>query len=587
MPYEEKNHGEWEIALQIAFHKRKLSIHSILLTMSGLLTAGLSAYFQTRYLYFYDYSYLSDVSHRLSVGQIPYKDFDLVLTPGTFYTHYWFSTIFGFSSLSSQMLVILISTATTLVFIEIANHLLLGIKNQAIKYSPYLAFPLLGPTYMVSFPLYDVFSTLAVGTSILITLKVFANPMASKPKLVLVGACVTLPLLFKQNVGLFFVLLFLAALLLGYFKKLFSLKILIWTHLGCLIAFVIFGITLRLNHMTGVFLEQVFIYASDAKGVSLLTELLRYKDKYLLATVVAMIIVALIPRLRKFTFVLPIALGGIVSLITLSILLVNRISGSEFPVNRPLINWLLILPICVAIALSAVKNKMESKREVYLVSALLIGALFGAYLSQGYKGSSYSWGGAYLLVSYMAILSIGVITRKQSAIFILIILSTSLWYCDYSFSGVRYADKKFISQDFELDLSDATDGYLPIRPSERKEIRQLREFFGNNPGTFVQLPMEDPLVLIDPNYVPQGKCSQLIWITCTNPKDAANLLLNNPPDYFILKGQIQLPWNPEPDADPVIQRIVDCLQPELQLPNYAIYKSNQRDRCLELGSANE
>jgi hypothetical protein len=300
-----------------------------------------------------------------------------------------------------------------------------------------------------------------------------------------------------------------------------------------------------------------------------------------------MILFAVTRRLRKFVLVLPVALGGIVSFLSLIVLVTNQFSNDPLPINRPLVNWLWILPICLAIVATYLIKTDQIKQEVYVVSFLIVGSTFGAYLSQGYKGSSYSLGGAYLLVCYLAIVSTSNLNKRQITKILALMMSTTLWFCGYCFVGERYADKAFTSQNFELDLTNFQDGFLPIRPEERIEIRKLKIFFEENPGTFVELPMEDPLILIDREYLRKGRCSQLIWITCADARGAAMQLLESPPNYFILKSNLQLPWNPEPAADPVITQIINCLKPILKLSNYSVYKADENEECLMLGLHNE
>jgi hypothetical protein len=554
------------------------------LIIAGAISAFLSMYFQTKFLYYYDYSYFADINRRLEIGQIPYRDFDLVVAPGTFYLHHAFSTLVGSSSLTSQLLAVLLGIATTLTYLQISLIFARNSESRLIRYSPYILVPLIGPTYVVSFPLYDAFATLAVGISIIFTIKILANQKPSTRNLIAMGMLASLPLAFKQNVGLIYLATFITMMGVSQLRQLSPIRNFLWSTLGAGIPLVTVAIFLSITGVIDDFIVQNFTYASEAKGVGLTSEIYRYADKHLLFIVIVISIFLSVKKLRQYSTLLPIVLGGLVSLISLLVILVNIILEKEFPLNRPLINWLWILPVCVMITANFLIKRNETDKRAFIASFLLLGALLGAYLSQGYRGSSYSWGGGYLVICYIAITAFKVQKSRYEVIVILLLMSTSLWYLGYSALGERYADRKFTSQKFELDIRNIQDGYLPMLSEDRASIRQLRNYFENRSASIVELPMEDPLILVKADYQPYGRCTQLIWITCLDSKKASNQLLSSPPDFFIIKNDIQLPWNPEPEADAIIFQVKKCLVPQLESAKYTVYKSTEEGKiCLRSG----
>ena len=69
---------------QIAENKAQKAIQFYLL-IGFTVTLFLGVLFQTKHTLLYDYSYLVNISGRMLQGEMPYRDFDLVVSPGIFF----------------------------------------------------------------------------------------------------------------------------------------------------------------------------------------------------------------------------------------------------------------------------------------------------------------------------------------------------------------------------------------------------------------------------------------------------------------------------------------------------------------------
>lgn len=162
----------------------------------------------------WDLSYTLENSYRISLGQIPYRDFPFVHAPLTFLIQAAIIKIGGRVFWHHTLYCALAGGLGTVLTWRILRNVL-----RPIDYSRALAFILsvplvpLGIYSVFPHPFYDPDCTLAILMSVLLLQRVDRRSLAKLPA-VLAGASLVIPLFVKQNTGLAF-LLSAMALLLG------------------------------------------------------------------------------------------------------------------------------------------------------------------------------------------------------------------------------------------------------------------------------------------------------------------------------------------------------------------------------------
>lgn len=91
-------------------------------------------YFYNRGFAYYDEGYILHASQRIGYGEVPYKDFEFIYTPGSIYLTWIIFKIFGESILSGRLLVLATAIFTSLLIYKILNYLVLKNKKNRRLY---------------------------------------------------------------------------------------------------------------------------------------------------------------------------------------------------------------------------------------------------------------------------------------------------------------------------------------------------------------------------------------------------------------------------------------------------------------------
>lgn len=234
-----------------------------ILGVAGL--AALIVFLQaTRALPIVDFTYQLANGYRLSLGQLPYVDFDLVLTPGTYYLIKWVQNLFGPQYINQIALVAFTQFLTVLLTFRILNRFS---GNQ------WLTLPLCGLCALTGFgiyphPSYDIFSVFFILLSISFA-QALLNGNKNPRHFFLLGALICLPFLFKQNVGAIYIASMFPALWLTiHFSDHGSKKAeLTWLLTGVLFSFAAFIGWLYSFAAFSDFYNQVFVHAGKTRNV--------------------------------------------------------------------------------------------------------------------------------------------------------------------------------------------------------------------------------------------------------------------------------------------------------------------------------
>ena len=184
----------------------------------------------------WDLSYLLDTSARISLGQMPYRDFPFAHAPLTFLLHAAIIRVFGRVYFPHIACAAAEGGITALLTWRILLILLRPLADRAWGIALLLATPLavLGIYAIYPHPIYDSDCILAVLTALYLLLRAEESPWRN----VLAGAACVLPLFFKQNIGLPFLLITLVCVaLIAMLRRLQRVAIApqLWTITGSLV----------------------------------------------------------------------------------------------------------------------------------------------------------------------------------------------------------------------------------------------------------------------------------------------------------------------------------------------------------------
>lgn len=149
-----------------------------------------------------DFTYQLENSYRISVGQIPYKDFFLVLMPGVYYLDAIFLKIFRYSNLG-QVFLLLIMYAS---IFFLTSMILVRIAGKSIVTYLGIAVSSLAESTTYPFVIYNNLCYLLILWAIFYFFKTLNRLTFLKS--VALGFFVALPFYAKQNYGAFFLFAF-------------------------------------------------------------------------------------------------------------------------------------------------------------------------------------------------------------------------------------------------------------------------------------------------------------------------------------------------------------------------------------------
>lgn len=153
----------------------------------AILSALVVAFQSRRAIPLIDYGYQIENAYRIYLGQIPYKDFFLALTPGTY------AVTAAILSVSKDLLLFYCMAIAGITIL--LTYLILKIFSHNAFVNLFLVLPLLFAGYAIfPFPLYDIDAGFAILVSLFFLLRPQTHPF-------LMGLTVGIPFLFKQQMG--------------------------------------------------------------------------------------------------------------------------------------------------------------------------------------------------------------------------------------------------------------------------------------------------------------------------------------------------------------------------------------------------
>ena len=556
-------------------------------------TAAFTLWQNSHVAILWDISYLLDSSYRISLGQLPYRDFPFAHAPLTFILHAAIIKLFGRVYLPHILCAALEAGAATV----LTWHILLNVLHQkepiilAQLESPHLpsrpdhyAWPIatllvtpltvLGIYGIYPHPIYDSDCILVILLAIYLLQRADAGIIRS----VLAGAVTVLPLFFKQNIGLIFLIITTAAVAyIAAARRLdhTSTKPQLWFFTGAAVtlAAALFAIHATVGLHNYVYWTVSFAAQRRLPGIGMILTI--YHQTSLLWTIPAAIAgVALVrrDRPRAKPWVRPFALILIAAPFLWTVAALAITTDADDRADQLLSLWphLLILAAALAIDNLRPRNRLARPTLNALLPLILLATIHGAFLSQQLWGSTYALWPLLLVLIAAMFTKTATIARPLAAI-----IAATFFLCGglYSLSHERLNYVRLDGAEARATLPGlrglTTPG--PWIPAFEELIRV----------TNADIPMGDGVILLPgevPFFFAAGRTPQfpvLLFDPATDPYTPQQTLdqaCRQNIRWLIVTRNPQLVDIPKPDLPEVLRVLQQDFAPYRTLTKYDIYR---------------
>jgi hypothetical protein len=581
-----------------------------------LATAAFTLWQNARVAVLWDLSYLLDSSYRISLGQLPYRDFPFAHAPLTFLLHAAIIHFFGRVYLLHILCAALeAGLATLLTWLLLLN--LLQPENPthpekppqkeevvilAQPESPYLcskpatnnpwpiatllAAPLtvLGIYAIYPHPIYDSDCILAILLTLYLLLRADENPTRNA----LAGAACVLPLFIKQNIGLPFLLItLLAVAAIAILRRIHQTTITpqLWFLAGSASTFAAALLILHATVGLHNYLYWTITFAAERRLPGLRLILETYHQTSLLWTIPAAIAALILLRqgpgapsmaqsrrdmggMRHRTLAL--LLLAFPFLWTIAALALTTDADDRSDQLLSLWPHLLLLAAALAAYNLRPSNLRKNPTLNTLLPMILLATIHGAFLSQQLWGSTYAaWPLLTLLIAAM-LAQIPTLARPLAAV-----IAATFLLC-----GGLYASSHERLSYVHLD-----------GPEAHATLPQLRGLTAPGPWipafeelvrfTNTEIPANDGIILLpgeNPFYFATGRTPQFpitLFDPATDPYTPQQTLDQARAHnirWLIVSRNLQLTAPPKPDLPEVLAALQQDFAPYRSLTNYDIYR---------------
>jgi hypothetical protein len=546
----------------------------------------------------WDASYTLDTSFRIALGQMPYRDFPLAHAPLTFLIQAAIIRLTGRVFFHHVLYAAIVGGAGTVLAWRIALEVLRGRLCGYWTVSLLLAAPLtmLGIYSILPFPSYDcdcIFSILFVILLLQRLPESSGAPGSCFAKVHLLpfiaGAAISLPLFFKQNIGLPFLAATLALVLLLLIAKLVFRRPA--AHGAAQLAAVLggavaslFAAGLLLHFTCGLhnYIHWTIQFAAERRLPGFADMLGVYLEPSLLwwLPAVAAALVLLQSRLVKHLWARLFATGLLAAPFawTLAGLLLS--SDADDRASSLLALWPLLLVLSGALTLWNLFRNLNLRA---LLPAILLVTINGTLLSQQLWGSTYAiWPLLMLLVAEMIVFLASIDPAESvgpraplAAPILAVVIAATLIVC----GGLYMASEERLSYaDLEGPVGHSAEPALrgtAVPGAYLSHFEELLRFAAN------EIPNADGLILIpgeDPFYFATGRVPQfpvLLFDKATDPLTPAQLAeeaRTRKIRWLIVKRDLQIKEDPTPQREAALEALQQDLQLYRKLGGYDVYR---------------
>jgi hypothetical protein len=551
-------------------------------------TAAVVVWQNSRLGVLWDLSYVLDSSYRISLGDLPYRDFPFPHAPVTFLVQaaiiklagrvFWHTTVYC---------ALMGGLATVMTW-----RILLNALRDTLAHARLVAFLLSLPLAMLGIycifphPFYDPDCTLAILLSVLLLQQLDRKP-ASAWRAFLAGATLVIPLFVKQNTGLAFLAsagLALAALMtIEIFRKrpvrryAFALA---GAIAGLCLALLLIHFSAGLKNYWHWTIEFAAARRTPARGEMLAI----YPGKILLlwlAIFAAGAILLWFSRRGQRVLALLSALLMSAPFAWPLIYLLRDQDASE-RADRLIGIWPVLLIASFVIAAASIRRRTGI---ALVLPFILTFAINGNFMSQQLWGSTYAVWPLFMILCASTIVGLASLLKSWSAW--TTIPLTSIVAASLLVSGACY-----VRAHERLDYANLSDGELArsiLPPLKGLSVRGdwIPNFEELVRYSETNIPRDDGLVLIpgeDLFYYTTGRRPRfpvLLFDHTTNPyspEEIAQLCRDKNIRWVIVKQDLQLEEDPVENRDRLIELLEQDFEQVESLNNYDIYRRSDPEK---------
>ncbi len=545
----------------------------------------------TRVAALFDLSYLLDTSWRISLGQLPYRNFPFAHAPGTFLLHAAIIKIFGRVYWPHILCAALESGAATLLTWRILLRVLRPFGERAWWGAALLAVALvpLGIYSIYPHPIYDGDAILAALLALYLFVRAaefwdyenggVAQPeIAGVPRNVAAGAACILPLLFKQNIGLAFLLAVVVAVAAVAGIHLLQRKPVaqqLWFFCGLVAALAVTALVIHLTVGLASYRYWTLTFAAQRRLPGMAAILGVYHQTSLLWTVPAAIAGIILLRAHQLQGrIWPRVLGFLLLaapfLWTIASLLLT--TNPDDRADQLLALWPHLLVLAGIFAVFQVDQFVRGKVPALsaVLPLLLLATIHGTFLSQQLWGSTYAiWPPLVLLIALL------LLEVREIAVPLAVTVSAALLLC-----GSLYAASLERLDYLHLDGA-ITHSKLPALRGMATPGPWLGNFEGLVHFADAAIPAGDGIVLVpgeEPFYFATGRTPQfpvLLTDLATDPytpEQTATEMRARDIGWLIVKRDLQLTAPPDYETPQLLQAVQQNFALYCALPGYDIYQ---------------
>ena len=566
-------------------------------------TAGFVLWQNSQIAILWDLSYLLDTSWRIALGQAPYRDFPLVHPPLTFLIQAAIMRLAGRHYELHVVYAAIIGGLGTVVAWRIILRILINKISSFWVVSLLLAAPLtvLGVYSVYPHPIYDCDCAFAILVAIYLLQRLCPGESSSMRSTqawatpALTGAALVVPVFFKQNMGLPFLLAVVAGIVLllalhwiGKLRRIESirtpapailLRVLVVSAICSLVAIVLLQITVGLDNylhwtvrfaaerrlpgfaeMLAVYQQPSFAWTLPCAGCGTILVCLRLASRF---------------RARFLAFCLLSApLFG-----SLIYLFLN--DDLDERADNLLALWPMLLILGAVVALIELRKGITLER---LMPFFALAAINGAFLSQQLWGSTYAiWPLLMILVAQMLAAISTAKCRGQKLVTALAAVACATFLaCGglYAIGHERMNYLQILGQPNQQDQQiyratiPALRGMADLGPY-LSDFEELVNFAAQ------EIPAQDGILLLpgeEPFYFATGRVPQFpvqIFDNTTDPYSAQELLdaaRKRNIRWVIVKTRLQSTDDPLPERGKTMTLVTEEFALDKRLAGYDVYR---------------
>jgi len=374
-----------------------------------LSTALVVVWQNSRLAVLWDLSYTLENSYRISLGDIPYRDFPFAHAPLTFLIQAAIIKTTGRVFWHHVAYCAIVGGLSTILTWRIMQTVLRGAVTHFRLPAFVLALPLipLGVYCVFPHPFYDPDCTFAILLSVFLLQRLDLKP-SSVTRALLAGLALVIPLFVKQNTGLPFLsaaaVLLIAVLLIVRLRKQ-TVRPYLLTLASAMLGLAVALLLIQFKAGLKNYWRWTIQFAAQRRTPALNEMLGIYAGKTILlwlGFIAAGVIFLWLGRRRNYLWVLVSALLVAAPFIWPAIYLLRDRDSSE-RADRLLAVWPVLLIFSFLVAVVTIKKR----RGVALVMPfLIIAAIHGAFMSQQLWGSTYAIWPLFMILLAMTLASL-------------------------------------------------------------------------------------------------------------------------------------------------------------------------------------